>query len=338
MKYIYELDGVRALSILAVLAAHLLPLGPGWMDLNFSAGLLGMSLFFALSGFLITNFLYQTPDRIAPFFIRRSMRILPLLWVYGFIVAVLIYSRWDSFLAIITFTLNYRDGQILPGLSHLWSICVEFHFYIFIGLVIWAFGRRGFWAVPVVFLAILLLRIDMGATSNIRTHLRVDEIFAGSLAALLWQNRDHGWTRRLYGMIGKGFWLWFALLLLLSCHKSTGGLMYFRPFFGFLVLTALLDHPEGQLRRFLRWNVFTYIAGISYALYIWHPLFRLGWLGEQGSKVFFYLVKRPIAIFLTFVIAHISTNTLERYFMNLGRRIEKRISPKPASPAPGSRG
>nr|WP_281390426.1 acyltransferase [Paracoccus amoyensis] len=331
------MDGVRALSILAVLAAHLLPLGPSWMDLNFSSGLLGMSLFFALSGFLITNFLYQTPDRIAPFFIRRSMRILPLLWVYGFIVAVLIYNRWDSFGAIVTFTLNYRDAQILPGLSHLWSICVEFHFYLFIGLLIWAFGRRGFWAVPVVFLIILLLRMDLGATSNIRTHLRVDEIFAGSLAALLWQNRDHGWTRRLYHVIGKGFWLWFALLLL-SCHRSMEGLMYFRPLFGFMVLTALLDHQEGWLRRFLRWNVFTYIAGISYALYIWHPLFRLGWLGEQGSKVFFYLVKRPIAIFLTFVVAHISTNTLERYFMNLGRRIEKRVSPPSSSPLPESRG
>lgn len=324
MKHIYELDGVRALSIIAVLSAHLLPLGPSWMELNHSTALLGMSMFFALSGFLITNFLYSSPDRIAAFFIRRTMRIAPLLWLYAFIVAVLIFGRWDSFLAVITFTMNYRDDMIMPGMSHLWSICVEFHFYIFIGLTIWAFGRRGFWLVPLVFLIILALRIDVGATDNIRTHLRVDEIFAGSLTALLWRNRDHGLARKAYGLIGKGFWLWFVLLLL-SCHKSMGGLMFFRPFFGFLVLTALLDMKEGWLRRFLRWNVFTYIAGISYALYIWHPLFRLGWLGEQGSKLFFYLIKRPIAIFLTFLFAHVSTNTYERYFMKLGRRMEAKL-------------
>jgi hypothetical protein len=56
------LDGWRAISILMVLAAHLLPLGPKVFQLNVAAGLFGMVLFFNLSGFLITHFLLNRPD------------------------------------------------------------------------------------------------------------------------------------------------------------------------------------------------------------------------------------------------------------------------------------
>ena len=51
------LDGWRALSILLVLAAHLLPLGPKSLGLNDAVAPMGMALFFTLSGFLITRFL-----------------------------------------------------------------------------------------------------------------------------------------------------------------------------------------------------------------------------------------------------------------------------------------
>ena len=50
------LDGLRAASILLVLAAHLLPLGPAVLQLNSTAGLSGMAIFFSLSGFLIVRF------------------------------------------------------------------------------------------------------------------------------------------------------------------------------------------------------------------------------------------------------------------------------------------
>lgn len=319
--YIHEFDGIRAISIICVLAAHLLPLGPKALDLNHTFALLGMSLFFGLSGFLITTFLYKTPERIAGFFIRRSARILPLLWLYAFIVAVMINDRWDSFFSVVFFTLNYDHAMILPAMSHLWSICVEFHFYIFIGLSVSIFGRKGLWVVPIAMLLILILRIDAGVTTNIQTHLRADEIFAGGLVALLWQNRTKSPLGRLRQMIRRGFWLW-VVLLLMSCHRASGDLMYLRPLFGFMVLASMLEHQEGPVRRTLRLPLFAYIASISYALYIWHPLFRIGWLGDRGSTAFFYLVQRPIAIMLSFVFAHVSTFTLEKYFIGRGRALE----------------
>ena len=75
------LDGWRAISILVVLAAHMLPLGPKRFDLNASVGALGMSLFFTLSGFLITKTLIYRPS-VPQFLIRRFCRILPLAWLF----------------------------------------------------------------------------------------------------------------------------------------------------------------------------------------------------------------------------------------------------------------
>ena len=64
------LDGLRATSILLVLACHMLPLGPKVLQLNGAAGAMGMSLFFALSGFLIISVLKNNAD-VPEFLIRR---------------------------------------------------------------------------------------------------------------------------------------------------------------------------------------------------------------------------------------------------------------------------
>jgi peptidoglycan/LPS O-acetylase OafA/YrhL len=61
------------------------------------------------------------------------------------------------------------------------------------------------------------------------------------------------------------------------------------------------------------------VAGISYALYIWHPMTALGWLGTGGGWER-YLIKRPISFALTFLLAHLSTNTLEAWFIRLAKR------------------
>ena len=76
------LDGWRGISILLVLLAHLMPLGPKAWRLNETAGPLGMALFFTLSGFLITRFLLRN-DSIAEFLIHRFFRIVPLAWALG---------------------------------------------------------------------------------------------------------------------------------------------------------------------------------------------------------------------------------------------------------------
>jgi peptidoglycan/LPS O-acetylase OafA/YrhL len=80
-NYFNVLDGWRGLSILLVLATHLLPLGSKELNKNDTTGSLGMCLFFTLSGFLITNFLIHKPN-VYDFLIRLFFRIIPLAWLY----------------------------------------------------------------------------------------------------------------------------------------------------------------------------------------------------------------------------------------------------------------
>src|SRR5437667_3569112 len=80
------LDGLRAISIILVLACHLLPLGPKALQLNLTAGPMGMSLFFTLSGYLIVSTLRSVS--ILEFIVKRVTRILPLAYLYILLVLI----------------------------------------------------------------------------------------------------------------------------------------------------------------------------------------------------------------------------------------------------------
>ena len=62
-----------------------------------------------------------------------------------------------------------------------------------------------------------------------------------------------------------------------------------------------------------------YIAAISYALYVVHPLTIYGWF-NQGSRVERYLFKRPISFMMMFGAAHISTFYWEKFWIQTGRK------------------
>lgn len=127
-KHIAVLDGWRAISILLVLAAHLLPLGPGSWGLNGAAELLGMSLFFCLSGFLITTNLACNPS-IRDFVVRRLARILPLAYLAIAIGFTVFHASGETYLVYLLFIENYLHSYSVHYASHFWSLCVEVHFY-----------------------------------------------------------------------------------------------------------------------------------------------------------------------------------------------------------------
>lgn len=99
------MDGWRALSILLVLAGHLLPLGPKSWNANWSAASTGMVLFFTLCGFLITRFLLARAD-VLDFLLRRSFRILPLAWLTMTVLTLVGGADLTTFLANFLFVAN----------------------------------------------------------------------------------------------------------------------------------------------------------------------------------------------------------------------------------------
>ena len=146
------LDGARAIATLSVFLFHagwrtpaLRPLIPvlGHADI-------GVEVFFILSGFLITRFLLDRPEPV-PFLIRRLLRILPLAWLA---MLVLYFSRSSNSLDVLAanlgFYANLPPARFFPGGEHLWSLCVEMHFYVGVALLVALLGRRGLLLLPVI--------------------------------------------------------------------------------------------------------------------------------------------------------------------------------------------
>lgn len=312
------LDGLRAISILLVLGAHMLPLGPKALELNDTAGAMGMSLFFALSGFLITSALRQDSN-VPAFLVRRLTRIVPLAYAYVLLVFTFVHFDPTAALWTASFTINYFTHYMRDGLNnHFWSLCVEVQFYIGIAIAVLLGGKKALWIVVPICLLVTAIRIYETQYIAIQTHLRIDEILSGATVALLFYSRTRAFRIPSYVV------LLFVISWIISGHPQAGWIQYLRPYFTGMLLFTVLLQKENIISKFVGMPIFGYIAIISYALYIIHPLTTYGWFNE-GNVLQRYFFKRPISFLLTFGLAHISTFYWERPWTAAGRKwIESR--------------
>ena len=327
----FVLDGWRAISILLVLAAHMLPLGPKALRLNETAGYMGMSLFFTLSGFLITTQVHRD-GRVGAFFIRRLFRIVPLAWLGVLVAAYLADAGARGVLTSLFFGQTYSHAHIIPGLSHFWSLCVEVHFYLFIGVVLWLGGARIFQLLPFVWAALFLLRSSLAPSGTIETHLRVDEILSGSLLALLHLGKLGDRTR---GLIVRAPVPLLLLVLLATCLPVTAPVHGFRGLAAAAVVGHTLFAGAAGGFRWLGARPLRYIAAVSYALYVIHPFSMHGWLGQGATPAAKY-AKRLLCLAITFALAHLSTFAFERRFIAWAKVLTARSRTDPSAGRAGS--
>jgi peptidoglycan/LPS O-acetylase OafA/YrhL len=309
------LDGWRAISILTVLAAHMLPLGPKKWGGNGAAAALGMAIFFTLSGFLIVSILHRNPD-VRSFLIRRLARILPLAWTalaLSFAVKGLPFQYWPpNFL----FYANLPPFWLDEWSSHFWSLGVEMQFYMAIALAVLLLGRRGLLLVPIAAVAVTAARVGTGTLVSIVTWLRVDEILAGGILALIIHAAPDGRVSRL--LRATPFWP-VLLLFLLSGSGVLPVLDYLRPYLASTLVGITILRPVWGLTPLLESAPMAYLARISYAVYVIHHFTLFGWLGSGQGLVKY--AKRPISFAITFALAHFSTFHFEKRFIDWAHRI-----------------
>jgi peptidoglycan/LPS O-acetylase OafA/YrhL len=159
LPHVKALDGLRGLAVVGVVLYHLdLP----WMK----GGFLGVSLFFTLSGFLITSLLLAEEDRVGSidfttFWVRRFRRLLPAAWA-GILLAVLYcavageaeqlrrlpgdvvaslgeVANWRFIFANDSYTATY---QAPSPLLHYWSLAIEEQFYLIFPVLVAFLVRR----------------------------------------------------------------------------------------------------------------------------------------------------------------------------------------------------
>jgi peptidoglycan/LPS O-acetylase OafA/YrhL len=316
------LDGWRAVSILLVLAGHLLPLGPSRWEMNEAVAAMGMVIFFTLSGFLITSFLSRGAD-LRVFIIRRFFRIAPLAWVVMIVLLIMNHSPAKAWVANLLFYANLPPYYLVPGGGHLWSLCVEVQFYLGITLFVMIARQRGLILLPLIALGITLLRIVDHQYINIITWFRIDEILAGGILALV----HGGWYgSKPQSVLASISPYWLLPLVLLSAHPAAGILNYARPYLAAALVGATLFNGPVRLGHLLESRPARYIAEISYALYIFHGALNAGWLGS-GSKVVKY-AKRPLLLAVTFALAHVSTFRFEQPCIALAKRLTRGVAIK----------
>ena len=318
------LDGWRGISILLVLVGHMLPLYPKWLALNSMVSAAGLSIFFFLSGYLVVSMLYKNPS-ILSFMIRRLFRVIPLAWIAVTILIIANRPAFEVGFANFFFYANLMAGGLIHSGEHLWSLSVEIQFYIGVAIVVLAFGKRGLLLVPVACVAVTSLRIADGAGFSIITWLRADEILVGGTVALLRSYRPRE--------AGRGAWpIWITLILipaLMVCSNEKFLIgNYFRPYVTALLVYSTLTHVTGRFYTMLGSKRLRYIATISYALYVVHPLTYAGWMGS-GDSVTRY-IKRIFSFLLTFGSAHFISNWIEQPLNRLGHQLANKIE-KPAS-------
>jgi peptidoglycan/LPS O-acetylase OafA/YrhL len=318
-EHLDVLDGWRGISILLVLAAHLLPLGPKALKLNDMVAPMGMALFFTLSGFLITRFLLEH-DSVIDFLIRRFFRIVPLALIGMAVALTIAGAPREDYLPHFLFYANLPPGHLTDPGSHLWSLCVEVQFYAGIALLVATVGRRGLYLLPLVCLAVTLHRIATGTPIDIVTWRRIDEILAGATLAMVFGVRFGDAAKRGLGLPNA-----YVLLALLavSSHPSSGFMNYLRPYIAALLVGVTLVNPPPWLGALLKTRTLVYIATISYALYVIHHLFMYTWLGS-GERLEKYL-KRPLLLLATFALAHISTFHFEQRWIAFGKHLSTRL-------------
>lgn len=325
IPYNHALDGVRAASILLVILTHTAPLGPKFLQANAMTGLMGMSLFFCLSGYLIVSMLQRNADPIV-FLTRRILRIVPAVALYVLLMVILFGLTWRGVLENLLFITNYNfegrgRGSVEAPMTHLWSLSVEMHFYIAMGFLAAIFGKKCVYFVPPAAIIITLIRIDAGAYANIATHLRVDEILSGGILGIV----AFRWGDKIRSFLQNPTRAWVFLIAALAvwvttCHAWGGPMNYARPYAAAILVGIIMHCRLGRLHDVLEGKIAAYIARISYALYIYHPLMVFGWM-NAGSDWMRYLIKRPISYLLSLAAAHASTYYWEKHWQELAKRL-----------------
>ncbi len=307
------LDGVRGLAILMVMAVHFVgdatPLTWGQrlaVKLG-SYGVLGVDLFFVLSGFLITGLLLDSkgaPHYFRSFYARRTLRIFPL---YYAVLALLflVLPRLANLPAPLeearhhqvwlwTYTTNFfiasKASWALTYVSHFWSLAIEEHFYLLWPLVVFSFRRQTLERICLgVIGAALALRIGLSLAGvselsiSVLTPCRVDTLCVGALLATV--ARREGGAALLVRRSGRAaLAVAFATLLVSAwCAGTKIGLPVLHPirgtlyalFFGALTLMSIQRAEQSLVARAFQTPWLRTFGKYSYGLYVYHGL--LSW-------------------------------------------------------------
>jgi peptidoglycan/LPS O-acetylase OafA/YrhL len=328
-RHIPTLDGLRAVAILMVIASHAHLSEAGWYPVV-ADGYVGVLIFFALSGFLITTHLiweYDSLGRVSlrDFYIRRAFRILPPALLYLAALAALaraglIVCGWPSIRAALLFYANYVEHDW--AVSHFWSLSVEEHFYfLWPALLIAGTVRRGWLTALALAIAVVGLRfcVDhleiLGRLFGDRAHgnYHTDLVFD----ALLWGCCLAFGLRRYRPAVNAAAATLVALtaMCLLLVPLGPSRATFVRDLLPAVLLGSVVAAPRAPIGRILDSRLMSFIGRLSYSLYLWQQLFLT-------SPDWHWPILASLSAL--FACAYVSYRWVERPAIRFGRKLLRR--------------
>jgi peptidoglycan/LPS O-acetylase OafA/YrhL len=332
-----QLDGLRAVAVILVMASHAWDHAPwGWT---------GVHLFFALSGFLITGILRRARNDSAfwgPFYLKRATRILPPLVPFFLFWTLMGAVDWRGngwaylfFGANIVLSIPWAK---ITGLAVLWSLAVEEHFYM-----LWPFAIRWMQRRGLILLLVAVLVAEPVARAIASHYLywlpiyfltcfQLDGLAAGALLAVLVESdRWRAWLLRYAG------WLTVATLaVLVACTfdptfaRDQNSTAFNSIGYSLVALVCVLWvahaylNPKALVSRALAYKPVLFIGTISYGLYLYnggcgdlmdllipHGTWHQGMMGW---------IRMVLGVVLAVVVSWVSFRFYETPLVRWGRR------------------
>jgi peptidoglycan/LPS O-acetylase OafA/YrhL len=345
--YLPGLNGLRAIAAMAVVFTHINNRFD-YYDLPKSQLLdlasYGVTIFFTLSGFLITYLLLKELEKtgtidVKKFYMRRVLRIWPLYYFYLLIVIVLngisnvqwpilfylfiIPNLKNSFVGIINTSVGTKIMAFMVG--HYWSLGVEEQFYAFWPWIVRKSKKLELFLIlfPILFVLIKLALRIFHAPYNILVfvnYTRFGCLVIGALGAYMYFKN----SEKLKVLNKKGIelaaWVFFVIVAFNKFHITSIIDHEIIAVFTLIIIINQINNPNKLIS--LENKLFDYLGKISFGLYVYNPLviylmaliFNYFTIENENLKVLLiYLLVIPAIV----LVAHLSYNYFEKRFLKL---------------------
>ncbi|MGZ3755392.1 MAG: acyltransferase family protein [Mucilaginibacter sp.] len=352
--YFGNLDGLRAIAVMMVVVWHveIHKVRFGFKQSFFNdTGFMGVSVFFVLSGFLITYILQvekavEHRVNFKAFYLRRVLRIWPL-YFFALFFGFFIYPAgmsWSTLVMCLLLMPNvpFMMMHIHPFVQPIWSIGVEEQFYLFQPQFFRIKNRNVMlWSIISLTLVIDITKwvgfrfpsgSPMGSVANYLYFFRIDQLLMGSVAAILLHNYKN--------QIGPGHLVIKLLLtkyaqviawLIFAGHIFMSGILHYifanNLLFVLAVIVIILNlcMPDSSIIQ-LENRVLRYLGKVSYGIYLLHNialvsvLYLMQRYFANASPIVVNVVVYGLAIPLAILLAALSYKYYESYFLRLKNR------------------
>lgn len=351
MKYMPQLDSLRAFAMLGVLPVHFLSRDEFWLGAFVDTGSLGVKMFFVLSGFLIGGILINANKScqediisyksvLRKFYVRRAIRLFPLYYLYILICFFMIPTMPENVFWFLSYTQNilfYRDPAVFASTqAHLWTLAIEEQFYLIAPVLILSipnkYGVYLFIASIILSIVIKIIFLRHGETDFERLLISQSDLL--SFGVLIAYSKEFHPSKMV--QLIDSVHVKFSIIVLAGAYFVSvvykGDSIFTKVFgnlllggiFGWIILKASYGF-KGANKLILENSVLVYLGKISYGIYLLHfnvpglmrelILPKIG-MSAPDSPIYTFILYTAVSV----AIASLSWYLYERPILSLKKR------------------